>query len=101
MLAPSDPIQTQVQLLAPLTEGSVVGRFLSRRGPGLHHVAYAVADLEAASDMLLRRGIRLIYAVPRAGTRGSSINFLHPSDTGGVLIELVQQVDPIGSAAGR
>jgi methylmalonyl-CoA/ethylmalonyl-CoA epimerase len=81
---------TQLQLLAALDEHSPVHRFLTRRGPGLHHLAYAVGDVRAASDILLRRGLRLLYDAPRAGTRGSLINFVHPSDAGGVLIELVE-----------
>jgi methylmalonyl-CoA/ethylmalonyl-CoA epimerase len=81
---------TQLQLLAPLDEHSPVHRFLARRGPGLHHVAYAVRDVRSASEVLLRRGLRLLYDAPRAGTRGSLINFVRPQDTGGVLIELVQ-----------
>ena len=81
---------TQLQLVAPLDESSPVHRFLSRRGPGLHHLAYAVNDVRTASSVLLRRGLRLLYDAPRAGTRGSLINFVHPKDTGGVLIELVE-----------
>jgi methylmalonyl-CoA/ethylmalonyl-CoA epimerase len=81
---------TQVQLVAALDEHSPLHRFLAGRGPGLHHLAYAVNDLHTASDVLLRRGFRLIYDAPRAGTRGSLINFVHPKDTGGVLIELVE-----------
>jgi methylmalonyl-CoA/ethylmalonyl-CoA epimerase len=86
----ADGAGTQLQLLAPLDEQSPVHRFLARRGPGLHHVAYAVRNVLSASDVLLRRGLRLLYDAPRAGTRGSLINFVHPKDTGGVLIELVQ-----------
>jgi methylmalonyl-CoA/ethylmalonyl-CoA epimerase len=81
---------TQLQLVAPLDESSPVHRFLTRRGPGLHHLAYAVNDVRTASSVLLRRGFRLLYDAPRAGTRGSLINFVHPEDTGGVLIELVE-----------
>ncbi len=81
---------TQLQLVAALNEQSPVHRFLARRGPGLHHLAYAVNDVDTASKVLLRRGIRLLYDAPRAGTRGSLINFVHPKDTGGVLIELVE-----------
>lgn len=84
------PEITQLQLVAPLHADSPVQRFLDRRGPGLHHVAYRVADVRAASGVLLRRGFRLLYDAPRAGTRGSQINFVHPKDTGGVLIELVE-----------
>ena len=86
---------TQIQLLAPMAgPGSdldtPVGRFLKRRGPGLHHLAYLVTDLAAASAVLPRHGLRLLYDAPRAGTRGSLINFIHPKDSGGVLIELVE-----------
>jgi methylmalonyl-CoA/ethylmalonyl-CoA epimerase len=81
---------TQLQLVAALDEQSPVHRFLTRRGPGLHHLAYAVRDVGSASEVLLRRGLRLLYDAPRAGTRGSLINFVHPEDTGGVLIELVE-----------
>lgn len=81
---------TQTQLVAPLDEGSALHRFLNRRGPGLHHVAYRVADLPTASAFFRRSGMQVLYASPRAGTRGSLINFIHPRDTGGVLLELVQ-----------
>ncbi len=86
---------TQIQLLAPLSgpgpsAETPVGRFLTRRGPGLHHLAYRVTDLAAASAVLPRHGLRLLYDSPRAGTRGSLINFIHPKDSGGVLIELVE-----------
>jgi len=81
---------SQVQLVAALDQHSPIHRFLARHGPGLHHLAYAVHDVRNASDVLLRRGLRLLYDAPRAGTRGSLINFVHPKDTGGVLIELVE-----------
>jgi methylmalonyl-CoA/ethylmalonyl-CoA epimerase len=92
MLANSDagPVGNQLQLLMPLTENSVLSRFLMRRGPGIHHVAYAVSDVRSASSILRRRGVRVLYDAPRAGTRGSQINFVHPEDTGGVLLELVE-----------
>jgi methylmalonyl-CoA/ethylmalonyl-CoA epimerase len=83
---------TQVQLLSPLDDSSPVHRFLLDRGPGLHHLAYRVGDVRTASGVLQRRGLRLLYDAPRAGTRGSLINFVHPKDTGGVLIELVEPV---------
>ena len=86
------PPRGQIQLLMPLTENSVVSRFLMRRGSGLHHVAYAVSDVRSASRVLQRRGVRVLYDAPRAGTRGSQINFVHPKDTGGVLLELVEHV---------
>ena len=89
---------TQLQLLSPLDDGSPLHRFLRNRGPGLHHLAYRVSDVRTASGVLQRRGLRLIYDAPRAGTRGSLINFVHPKDTGGVLIELVE---PLALTHGR
>jgi methylmalonyl-CoA/ethylmalonyl-CoA epimerase len=79
-----------VQLLAPLRPDSPIGRFLDRRGPGLQQVAYRVVDVEAVSATLRGRGLRLLYDEPRRGTAGSRVNFVHPSDAGGVLVELVQ-----------
>ena len=100
MLASSEagPVGSQLQLLMPLTENSVLQRFLLRRGSGLHHVAYAVPDVRSASRILRQCGVRVLYDAPRAGTRGSQINFVHPKDTGGVLLELVEPaaVDPHG-----
>src|SRR4051812_10488959 len=92
MLASSErgPMSNQLQLLMPLTENSVLNRFLVRRGSGLHHVAYAVSDVRSASKILRHCGVRVLYDAPRAGTRGSQINFVHPKDTGGVLLELVE-----------
>ncbi len=81
---------TQLQLLSPLNDSSPLHRFLRDRGPGLHHLAYQVRDVRTVSKVLQQRGLRLIYDAPRAGTRGSLINFVHPKDTGGVLIELVE-----------
>jgi methylmalonyl-CoA/ethylmalonyl-CoA epimerase len=79
-----------VQLLAPLSPDSTIGRFLERRGPGLQQVAYTVADIDATSAELRARGVRLLYESPRPGTAGSRINFVHPKDAGGVLVELVE-----------
>jgi methylmalonyl-CoA/ethylmalonyl-CoA epimerase len=79
-----------VQLLAPLTPQSTIARFLERNGPGVQQVAYTVADIETASAALRARGLRLLYDSPRRGTAGSRINFVHPKDAGGVLIELVE-----------
>ena len=79
-----------LQLLAPLTPDSPIGRFLERRGPGLQQVAYRVADVEAVSATLRSRGLRLLYDEPRRGTAGSRVNFVHPKDAGGVLVELVE-----------
>ena len=80
----------RVQLLAPLGPDSAIARFLDRKGPGIQQVAYGVDDIAAASAVLRARGLRLLYDAPRRGTAGSLINFIHPKDAGGVLIELVQ-----------
>ena len=79
-----------VELLAPLDPDTPVGRFLDRRGPGLHHVAYAVTDIDAALQDARAAGLRLLDEQPRTGIRGSRVAFLHPSGTGGVLTEIVQ-----------
>jgi methylmalonyl-CoA/ethylmalonyl-CoA epimerase len=79
-----------VQLLAPLTPDSPIGKFLDRNGPGLQQVAYRVDDIESVSATLRERGLRLLYDAPRRGTAGALINFVHPKDAGGVLLELVQ-----------
>jgi methylmalonyl-CoA/ethylmalonyl-CoA epimerase len=84
----------QVQLLAPLHAGSPIAKFLGRSGPGLQQLAYRVADVDAACTELRSRGVRLLYDLPRAGTRGSRINFVHPKDAGGVLVELVEAAGP-------
>ena len=82
--------ENHVELLRPLNGETPVGRFLSKRGPGLHHVAYQVADVQATLDTLRDRGLRLIDEVPRTGIRGSRVAFLHPESSGGVLTEIVQ-----------
>ncbi|MGH3915963.1 MAG: methylmalonyl-CoA epimerase [Pseudonocardiaceae bacterium] len=87
--APGDP-GTMVQLLAPLGPESTIAKFLDRSGPGLQQLAYRVTDIEAAMAAVRAAGLRLIYATPRRGTAGSKVNFVHPKDTGGVLIELVE-----------
>lgn len=81
---------TAVQLLAPLDETSTIAKFIGRNGPGLQQLAYRVVDVEAAADALRARGLRLLYDTARRGTAGSKVNFLHPKDTGGVLVELVE-----------
>ncbi len=83
-----------VQLLAPLSPDSPIGKFLERSGPGLQQVAYRVDDIEAVSVILRERGCRLLYDKPRPGTAGALINFVHPKDAGGVLLELVQPPKP-------
>jgi methylmalonyl-CoA/ethylmalonyl-CoA epimerase len=79
-----------VQLLAPLDETSTIAKFLDRSGPGLQQLAYRVTDVDEVSRVLRERGLRLLYDEPRRGTAGSRINFIHPKDAGGVLVELVQ-----------
>ena len=82
--------ENHVELLAPLGDDTPVGKFLAKKGPGLHHVAYQVADIEATLDRLRAAGLRLIDETPRIGIRSSRVAFLHPASTGGVLTELVQ-----------
>ncbi|MET8123889.1 methylmalonyl-CoA epimerase [Micromonospora sp. NPDC005189] len=79
-----------VQLLAPLTPESTIAKFLDRNGPGVQQVAYTVVDIDAACAALRARGMRLLYDSPRRGTADSRINFVHPKDAGGVLVELVE-----------
>ncbi len=79
-----------IQLLAPLNEQSTIAKFLDRSGPGLQQLAYRVTDVEAVSEVLRQRGLRLLYDEPRRGTADSRINFIHPKDAGGVLVELVE-----------
>ena len=79
-----------IQLLAPLDETSTIAKFLDRSGPGLQQLAYRVTDVEAVSAVLRERGVRLLYDAPRRGTSDSRINFVHPKDAGGVLVELVE-----------
>jgi methylmalonyl-CoA/ethylmalonyl-CoA epimerase len=79
-----------IQLLAPLRPDSPIGRFLERSGEGIQQVAYGVDDLDSASAQLRAAGVRLLYDTPRRGTADSRINFVHPKDAGGVLVELVE-----------
>jgi methylmalonyl-CoA/ethylmalonyl-CoA epimerase len=79
-----------VQLLEPLGQDTPVGRFIARRGEGIHHIGYGVADIEEALASIGASGVRLVDARPRHGSLGASIAFLHPADVGGVLTELVQ-----------
>ena len=82
--------ESHVELLAPLAPDTPVGKFLAKNGPGLHHVAYQVTDIEATLAKLKHAGLRLIDEQPRTGIRGSRVAFLHPRATGGVLTEIVQ-----------
>ena len=81
---------SHIQLLAPLTPESTIAKFLDRSGPGVQQVAYRVEDVEEVSTILRERGLRLLYDAPRRGTSNSRVNFIHPKDAGGVLVELVQ-----------
>ena len=78
------------KVLAPLNEQSTIAKFLDRSGAGVQQVAYRVDDVDAVSATLRERGVRLLYDVPKRGTAGSRVNFVHPKDAGGVLVELVE-----------
>jgi len=82
--------ENHVELLSPLADDTPVGKFLAKRGPGLHHVAYQVADIESTLAALREAGLRLIDESPRVGIRDSRVAFLHPASSGGVLTEIVQ-----------
>ena len=82
--------ESHIELLEPLSENSPVGKFLEKRGPGIHHVAVSVADIRAALAKLKEKGARLIDETPRMGARGCLVAFVHPSSANGVLLELVQ-----------
>jgi methylmalonyl-CoA/ethylmalonyl-CoA epimerase len=84
---------SHVELLQPLGPDTAVGKFLTRRGPGLHHVAYRVDDVEDVLRQLAAAGVRLIDEQPRTGIRNSRVAFLHPAGTGGVLTEIVQPAE--------
>jgi methylmalonyl-CoA/ethylmalonyl-CoA epimerase len=88
-----------LQLLAPLTPESTIAKFLDRSGPGIQQLAYTVSDVDATSAALRGRGVRLLYEEPRRGTAGSRINFVHPKDAGGVLVELVEPAESAESHA--
>lgn len=79
-----------VQLLAPLSPESTIAKFLDRSGPGVQQVAYRVVDVDAVSRTLRERGLRLLFEAPRRGTSNSRVNFIHPKDAGGILVELVE-----------
>jgi methylmalonyl-CoA/ethylmalonyl-CoA epimerase len=83
-----------IQLLAPIDDSSTIAKFLDRHGPGIQQLAYRVTDIEAVSAALRERGLRLLYDVAKRGTAGSLVNFVHPKDADGVLIELVEPAPP-------
>ncbi len=80
----------QLQLMAPLDENSTIAKFIDKRGPGLQQLAYRTSDIDVLSERLRSQGVRLLYDAPRKGTANSRINFIHPKDAGGVLVELVE-----------
>ncbi|HWN08535.1 MAG TPA: methylmalonyl-CoA epimerase [Pyrinomonadaceae bacterium] len=82
--------ETHIELLEPLSSGSPVGRFLEKRGPGIHHIAVSVSDVRATLAQLKEKGLRLIDEIPRVGAGGCLVAFVHPSSANGVLLELVQ-----------
>ncbi|MGQ2913270.1 MULTISPECIES: methylmalonyl-CoA epimerase [unclassified Aeromicrobium] len=79
-----------IQLLAPLNDSSTIAKFLDRNGQGIQQLAYRVLDIDAVSAILRERGVRLLYDQPKRGTSDSRVNFVHPKDAGGVLVELVE-----------
>ena len=93
-----DTGENHVELLAPLGPDTVVGRFIARNGPGLHHLAYQVTDIERTLDTLRNAGLELIDERPRTGIRGSRVAFLHPRATAGVLTEIVEPAAGHGGA---
>ncbi|HYM55790.1 MAG TPA: methylmalonyl-CoA epimerase [Solirubrobacteraceae bacterium] len=88
--------ENHVELLAPLAAETPVGRFLAKQGPGLHHVAYQVADIDATLQALRQAGLQLIDQSPRTGIRGSRVAFMHPRATAGVLTEIVEPAAGLG-----
>ena len=80
----------QIQLMAPISDDCTIAKFIDKRGPGIQQLAYRVSDLDTLSQRLRDKGVRLLYDAPRRGTANSRINFIHPKDAGGVLVELVE-----------
>ncbi len=91
----------QLQLMAPIDDTCTIAKFIDKRGPGLQQLAYRVSDIEALTDRLRGRGVRLLYDTPRRGTANSRINFVHPKDAGGVLIELVEPASDTSERSDR
>ncbi len=85
--------ESRVELLEPMYEGTPVAKFLDKNGPGIHHLCFEVDDVDAESERLRAAGVRLLYETPQPGAHGSRVMFLHPKDTGGVLIELNEFAD--------
>ncbi|MEV4315756.1 methylmalonyl-CoA epimerase [Actinocrispum sp. NPDC049592] len=85
-----DGTGTAIQLLAPLSPDSTIGKFIARNGPGMQQLAYRVADIDEASDGARANGLNVVFDSPRHGTQNSRTNFIHPKSAGGVLVELVE-----------
>jgi methylmalonyl-CoA/ethylmalonyl-CoA epimerase len=98
MLAVGDS-GSSIQLLAPLSDDSTIGRFLTRHGQGIQQLAYRVRDLDTVTEVLRSRGVRLLYPEARRGTSDSRVNFVHPKDAGGVLVELVEPATDAAAGA--
>ena len=90
MIGPAGRDGALIQLLAPLNEQSTIAKFIDRNGPGLQQMAVRVTDIDAVAERLTAAGVRLLYPAPKRGTADSRINFVHPKDAGGVLLELVE-----------
>ncbi|GAA3433838.1 methylmalonyl-CoA epimerase [Kutzneria kofuensis] len=91
--APGDTTGAAVQLLAPSRPDSTIAKFLDRSGPGLQQLAFRVTDVDAACEALRAKGLRVLFEQPKRGTADSRVNFVHPKDAGGVLVELVQPAE--------
>jgi methylmalonyl-CoA/ethylmalonyl-CoA epimerase len=87
--------ESRIELLEPVSEETTVGRFLAKRGEGLHHICYEVADLKAKLDELSARGVRVLDGYPRRGAEGHMVAFLHPANANGVLVELVEKASTL------
>ncbi|HKS49264.1 MAG TPA: methylmalonyl-CoA epimerase [Amycolatopsis sp.] len=92
--APGDESGPAIQLLAPLGPESTIAKFLHTKGPGLQQLAYRVTDIDAVTEALRAKGLRMLYDKARRGTADSRVNFVHPKDAGGVLVELVEPAKP-------
>ena len=86
-----DPSTPKIELLEPTSEDTPIGKFLSKRGPGVQQVCFRVEDIESVISLMLENGIQMIDTVPRKGAHGAMIAFVHPKSTGGVLVELAQK----------
>ncbi len=85
-----EPESAQVQLLAPLNENSTIAKFIAKRGQGIQQVCYRVSDIDAVCADLKSKGVRLLFPEPKNGTAGARINFVHPKDSGGILLEMTE-----------